>query len=319
MNSRRLSMDLNGVVRPGGFSRVHPSPGTRLVLLVHGYNNNPAEASESYFALRRNVDDLIRNCGIGDAARRSFQQEIWEFYWPGFQSLSHVSATGGTRSLPESVASALTYPLEVAKARAWVPNGLAAYLNSIHPSEIFFVGHSLGCRVVLETIVRLMVPTQRIVINGFMLMAGAIPIHLLLESKTFFSHTRTAKRRYCLYSWQDAVLASAFPPGQIAAGEAPLYGLPVATGLVGAPSIFYDLRNNTNLGHGGYWKNGLFKGQSSYADLLSQVLGVVVDRSLAENELGLMAKACSSRALPNRLISIRELMGDDWLSDSYQD
>ncbi len=319
MNSRRLSMDGNAVVRPNGFARVQPHPGRRLVLLVHGYNNNPVEAAESYFALRRNVDKLLQNCGIGDSARMFFQQEIWEFYWPGFQPLSHVSATGGARSFPESVASAPTYPFEVDKARTWVPTGLAAYLNSVRPSEIFFVGHSLGCRVILETIVRLMRPPQRIAISGFMLMAGAVPIHLLLKSKDFFRHTRSAGRRYCLYSWQDAVLGIAFPPGQIAAGEVPPYGLPIATGLLGAPSSFYDLRNSTGLGHGGYWKEGLYKGRSCYAELFSQVLGVAIDRSLAENELREMGESRRSRAIPSRLVTARALMGDDWLSDLYQE
>lgn len=319
MNSRRLSMDRNGVVRPSGFNRVHPYPGRRLVLLVHGYNNNPAEAAESYFALRRNLDTLLQNCGISDTARKFFQQEIWEFYWPGYQPLSHVSAIGETRSFPESVASSPTYPLEVVKARTWVPFGLAAYLNSVLPSEIFFIGHSLGCRVILETIVRLMAPTQRIAISGFMLMAGAVPIHLLLESTAFFRQTRRAGRRYCLYSSLDGVLGIAFPPGQIAAGEIPPYGLPLATGFTGAPTGFYDLRNSTGLGHGGYWKEGLFRGRSSYADLFSRVLGLAADRELAENELTEMGESRRSREIPNRLITVRALMGDDWLSDLYQD
>jgi pimeloyl-ACP methyl ester carboxylesterase len=287
-------------------------------LLVHGYNNNPAEAAESYFTLRRNVDQLLQNCGVGEPSRKFFQQEIWEFYWPGYEPLSHVSATDSPRALSESIASAPTYPIEVKKARSWVPTGLAAYLASVRPSEIFFIGHSLGCRVILETIVRLMTPTQRIAISGFMLMAGAVPIHLLLQSTAFFQHTRNAGKRYCLYSWFDAVLGIAFPPGQIAAGEAPLYGVPVATGLVGTPTNFYHLRNRTDLGHGGYWKEGLFKARSSYADLFSHVLGVTQDRVLAENELSEMRKSLPSREVPNRLITLRGLLGDDWLSDLYE-
>jgi len=318
MNARRLSMDANGVVRPSGYTRVHPSPGRRLVLLVHGYNNNFAEAGEGYFALRRNLDNLLRNCGIGDPARKHFQQEIWEFFWPGFQPLSYVSATGSARSFAESVASAPTYPLEVAKARSWVPNGLASYLNSVLPSEIFFIGHSLGCRVILETMARLTAPPHRIAISGFMLMAGAVPIHLLLESSTLFQNARRGGKRYCLYSWMDTVLGIAFPPGQIAAGEIPPYGLPVATGLVGIPSSLYDLRNNTSLGHGGYWKQSFFRGQSSYTDLVSQALGVTTDRSVAENELKEMGEAFRSREVPSRLVTLRALLGDDWLADMYQ-
>jgi hypothetical protein len=130
-----------------------------------------------------------------------------------------------------------------------------------------------------------MVPTQRITISGSMLMGGAVPIHLLLESTAFFRQTRSAGRRYCLYSFLDTVLGVAVPPGQIAAGEVPLYRLAVATGFVGAPSSFYNQSDSTRLGHGGYWKEGLFKGRNSYADLLSQVLGVAADGSLAENEL----------------------------------
>lgn len=319
MNSRRLSMDGLGVVRPSGFARADPEPGKRMVLLVHGYNNNPAEAAKSYFALRRNLDNVLRNCGTGEAMRKQFQQDIWEFYWPGFEALSHVSDAGAARGWPEAIASAPGYPLEVKKARAWVPSGLAAYLKSASPSEIFLIGHSLGCRVVLETVVRLVAPVQRIAITGFLLMAGAVPVDLLLENTAFFLRTRGAGKRYCLFSFVDMVLGLTFPPGQILAGEIPRYGAPEATGLTGAPAGFYTMQGQTWLSHGGYWQQGLLKGRSPHAELLSEVLGAVPERELVEKELRSLERAFRSRAVPSNIISLRALMGDDWLADWYQD
>mgnify|MGYP003694258393 CR=1 FL=1 len=62
----------NGVVEaPGGGN---PDGSTRIVLLVHGYNNDKAQADESYAALLANV---AKDVG-------ALVENIWKFYWPGY-------------------------------------------------------------------------------------------------------------------------------------------------------------------------------------------------------------------------------------------
>src|SRR6202011_1769264 len=111
--------------------------------------------------------------------------------------------------------------------------------RSLRTSGVFFVGHSLGCRVVLETMQRL--ANTNVPILGFVLMAGAVPVHLLNEGKNLYPGK--GKHQYCLFSAEDFVLKACFPPGQIFAGEAPEEGgLPVATGRVGQPRGMYAAR-----------------------------------------------------------------------------
>src|SRR5205809_562422 len=50
---------------------------TRLVILVHGFNNSAAEASTSYGSM---IDQLHRGLPAGGVTRLG---PIWEFHWPG--------------------------------------------------------------------------------------------------------------------------------------------------------------------------------------------------------------------------------------------
>jgi pimeloyl-ACP methyl ester carboxylesterase len=204
----------------------------------------------------------------------------------------------------------------VRKAGDWVPRGLAEFLKSISPSEIFFIGHSLGCRVVLETISWLLAP-QKIVLSGFILMAGAVPIHMLVPTEKLRRAATVARKRYCLYSWIDLVLSVPFGPGQILAGEPSPYLLPIATGLTGAPKGFYDARCSTWLGHGGYWKRGVFEGPGPYADMLAGSFPITLNRKITETGIIQVRDTRKSRAVPSRTLPSRAVPGNNWLGEAY--
>src|SRR5260370_5289231 len=224
---RALHMDINGRVTPRLPSANAPQAGEPMVLLVHGFNNDRAQAKESYFAMRRNLNNVLQFCGVDESRRREVQKSIWEFYWPGYHALTSTGPRGMERGGFESGVSAASYSLEVRKARSWVPRGLSAYLRDAAPSEIFFIGHSLGCRVILETIDRLVVP-QNIRLPGFLLMAGAVPVDFLTRWGRLRRAAGSVGLRYTFYSWKDTVLSLAFPPGQLIAGEGPGYVFAVA-------------------------------------------------------------------------------------------
>ncbi len=313
---RELHMDRGGRITPVLPSAHAPQTGQPMVLLVHGFNNDSAEAKESYFTMRRNLNNVLQFCGADEGRRREIQRSIWELYWPGYEPLTSTGPRGMKRSTAESAASAGGYFLEVNKARDWVPRELAAYLRDAAPSEIFFVGHSLGCRVILETINRLIVQ-QSILLSGFLLMAGAVPVDFLTRWGKLRQAADAVKRRYCFYSWKDTVLSVAFPPGQLLAGEQPLYGLPVATGLTGWPGRLYTGQSNTRLGHGGYWRHGIFKDENASHEALAGIFGVASTRGIAAGKLLELTTTDRVSILPDRNLEEWKLPGDDWLEDFY--
>ena len=92
---------------------------------------------------------------------------------------------------------------------------LATYLNDIlrPDAEISFIGHSLGCRVTMETITRLIsvgrLPTQ------VCLMAPAIDEDSLAAPNEYLAATRTVGRVAVLSSRKDTVLRYAYPAGDL--------------------------------------------------------------------------------------------------------
>jgi pimeloyl-ACP methyl ester carboxylesterase len=312
-----LRMDRWGAVTPFKNGGPAPEPRRPVILLIHGYNNDEFEAAESFFRMRVNVDELLRMGGVAQATREDLQKRIWELYWPGYEPLTLINPKGLRRHSYESFISAPTYSIEVEKARSWVPDSLFSYLDQISPSEVFFVAHSLGCRVALETTKRLLNSVSTtVIVSGFLLMAGAVPIDLLHEWADLGPTARLIPKKYCLYSHRDTVLMLAFPPGQIAAGEIPVYGAPQAVGFWGLPNI-WNIRNNTRLGHGGYWKRGLLASESQLNDLFSGMFGVTFDRELPTLTLPVFRESPFLSILPERNLASGVLPGADWLRTRY--
>lgn len=225
--------------------------GRGLVLLVHGYNNDHADALCSYdafFELQQVLAQLPDHRPLAD--NRIFV----EVYWPG-------DADWG-------IASFLFYMGAVANARVSAQRfapAIAALSQRNEPLALEIVGHSLGCRVALELIKQLRLGgTPNINIDRVAVMAAAVPTYML-GSPADARYLRPAYddlvaicggAGMSLYSGADPVLAVAFPLGQtLASGDEGF--LPTALGhaewhCASMPGGF-DQHEVSGAGHSDYW------------------------------------------------------------------
>lgn len=259
-----------GIHAPGGGS---PEGVPRIILLVHGYNNDKAEAEQSYEALVHDLPD--------DAARLGDQ--VWKFFWPSYVErstgrsvdepvdLSDRYASAGSER--HGLLSAPTYAWQVLKARD-VGRELGRYLRGLEredglPTEVVFVAHSLGCRVVLEALRELLVlstpDAERHRVPCVYLMAAAVPTFMVGAGARLEDAATLPQATYVLHSRADFVLRAAFPPGQGAATALLHLGLyptledddegyaPEAVGRDANPREVWLRHAETRLGHSDYW------------------------------------------------------------------
>jgi pimeloyl-ACP methyl ester carboxylesterase len=229
----------HAVSDPNGLSR---SGARHLLFLVHGFNNtkqNADEAYERYFGAIR--EDLRKSKVAPDA--------VAEFHWPG------DIAVGPWRFAPTD---AVAYPQDITQALQSAAS-LARYLGAFPPPgpdagslKVSLVGHSLGCRLILEALTQLPPPSRpEIVLVS--LMAAAVGVSLVATGRPQAA-AAGAKRVVKFWSTRDWVLRLAFPTGQAAAFaqgiEGELHG--EAVGRFGNPSSFGKGRQTAN-GHSQYW------------------------------------------------------------------
>jgi pimeloyl-ACP methyl ester carboxylesterase len=125
-------------------------------------------------------------------------------------------------------------------------------LTQVH--TINFIGHSLGCRVVLETIRALLLSGgQEERIGKVCLMAAAVPIFMLMEDARLDRAGFAPKRILNLFSRSDRVLQLAFPPGQTAAGPREEGVFPRALGRHGLVHPRITNKPIYKASHGHYW------------------------------------------------------------------
>jgi hypothetical protein len=126
------------------------------------------------------------------------------------------------------------------------------------PLSVEFVGHSLGCRVVLSALEALKGRSEVNVHRAF-LMAAAVPEGLCQEDMIYGSQ-QVAGLGKVIFSHEDRVLRRGFRLGQWAARH--LVKIPdtnpgvkrAAVGLSGGPSERWDGEDDScDLGHGQYW------------------------------------------------------------------
>lgn len=162
--------------------------GRRLLVLLHGYN---LSRSEGRACLARYMG-LLATQGLGDP--------MLAVLWPG-----------------DGWAKALTYPFEGRDAddsaeALW--KWLTTHVDV--GSRLAFAGHSLGCRVVMETARRL-ARTGALDLDRIVLMAPAIDNDSLGRAGRFGYREATlaAERVAVLASGQDWVLRFAYPLGDL--------------------------------------------------------------------------------------------------------
>ena len=218
---------------------------TACTVLVHGFNNHAGEAANSYTAGFRK-----RQYGLNPAIPPgSLEPELADVYWPGDADWPWLL----------DKLDFLIYPVAVGTARSAAPLLADALLGMPNLHTVRFVGHSLGCRLILET-VDILKRRGRPAIDAICLMAAAVPCEMVEPGGEFDPLLRDlvagGTRIHLLHSKKDTVLRFAFPAGQALAG--PSEASARALGYTGPPpdmvgrSAVTD-RSVPGAGHGDYW------------------------------------------------------------------
>jgi len=211
-----------------------------LVLLVHGYANSQPTALGSYSACISNLEK------IASEANSNLTAPFFEFYWPG--------------DLDIPVLSELSYPWQIKPA---IESGgkLAEFLAGLAgpggtPVELHFISHSLGGRVVLETLKEFLLGTKSpVIVRSISLMAGAVPVHMAGNAKELLNAALLANKRQVLFSASDLVLMIAFRLGETVALEG---FFPEAVGSFGNPAKMSQQQHNLKgYEHWNYWPSAL--------------------------------------------------------------
>lgn len=238
----RTRAEGGGLASPAKFQgRIDARARTRCLVLVHGFNNSDFEAAEAYHGYRN------RQIELTGLSREAIERFFTDAFWPG-------DADWGKWDW----ADFLVYPAAV-KVAPLAAKELVALLRSMPNLErVSFIGHSLGCRVVMEALA-LLVERPVPLIDAVCLMAAAVPAEMLEPRGRFFPLMERLRGNgtpmYVLHSTRDVVLQRAFPPGQRAAREPSNRAL----GRVGPSPVMPGFGGNltdsvaAGAGHGDYW------------------------------------------------------------------
>jgi pimeloyl-ACP methyl ester carboxylesterase len=198
-----------GKLRVPGDLRALPDAQARreCLVLVHGFNNTDSEAANAYFGFRARQKEIF---GTPDIS--GFDRRFGDTYWPGDADWWSFFDNVDFLTYPASVHTAVGAAKELATLLWQMPN----------LERVDFIGHSLGCRVTLETLLLLRSRTLPR-IGRVVLMAAAVPSEMLERNGKFYGLlTELAAQGTdirVLHSMQDTVLHYAFPPGQSLAGR----------------------------------------------------------------------------------------------------
>ena len=222
-------------------------------------NNNRHETEEEYLAFRTrqeatlDPDDMTRLEGLlGDA------------FWPG-----DADWPG-----PVDKVDFLVYPVAIKKSIDSAAVLGDYLLKRTDVRNLFFVGHSMGCRVILEAIKYMSgKPGEKKVVK-VCLMAAAVPTYMVCKGGELYDALLKPDHVRILYSPDDPVLAVAFPLGETLGGDKVLpsaigrYGdVPMTAGKI-------DRELVVGAGHSDYWGVKNDDASAMSADRLSKFLGI---------------------------------------------
>ena len=217
------------VVRRRGNS--DPFADQQLMIFVHGFNVTQDDAAASLAGFHRRLSDYSRS------STRQLPS-AWAFYWPGDHQVRLLSAA--------------TYAARVDTTQL-AGELLGKLLTKLQPDrQVVLVGHSLGCRVVLEALTYIanerVAGTQSAQVIGVCLMAAAVPVKRCTGAEEPYRSAVITGPIHVLHSRNDCVLHRIFPQGQLIKGE--FKG--EAVGLNGGPPERWAQLHDTGLGHGDY-------------------------------------------------------------------
>src|SRR5256714_3492941 len=234
---------------PGVFHGLLPDALARrtCLVLVHGFNNSEGGAATAYFAFRNRERALFSDVDPG-ALEGLFGDTFWpgDAQWGFFDKLDFLI-------YPTAVHTAVDAAKELDAMLGKLPN----------LERVDFIAHSLGARVVLETLLLLRKRTLPR-IGRVLLMAAAVPSEMLEPAGRFFGLLMQLWAEgvevRVLHSLDDKGLHCAFPPGQSLAGrsEASQRALGRYGPSVMMPGWSKTLKGITISGadHSDYWGDG---------------------------------------------------------------
>ena len=281
MEDRELTIDLKGKGL-GVYESPSPQGRRRICFLVHGYNVSPPEAKEAF-------DTLVEVMRRVSVVPSLLAMSSWRVNWRGYSHSWRDTLTRGRLSF-------LGYSNQISVAKRSA-RALADHIAKMHgpegtPVEIFFVAHSLGCRLVLEALNLLgqSGPPVRLLF----LMAAAVPGHMVYPRGSLRDAARLATSSYVLFSRQDPILEGGFRLGEFLGGERGFP--PMAVGFSGEPEQgLWARRILTENDHSSYFRD------ANTALELTRAIGHFKQRPFTRRNLTVV------RRLLNRAPPTREL------------
>jgi len=239
------------VVRDSG---LEGSGAHNILLLVHGFNNNESVADERFETFTKLIIGRIGEDGRAIDA-------IARFQWPG-----DLAVFG-----PWPKMDFLGYPADIGQAKR-AAIALATFLSKLLANRstqprLCLVGHSLGCRLILEAFHAPALAGSAIRVDYLCMFAAAGPVALTERGCRLAAPPVAPHRLVNCYSEGDWVLRLGFPAGQTlgyVSGEEEAAYLE-AIGLHGSPASF-GVQERTENSHGEYW------GDTALADLIAAAI-----------------------------------------------
>jgi pimeloyl-ACP methyl ester carboxylesterase len=216
----------------------------QCTVLVHGFNNNDGEAAIAYDGFRQRLTESF-GVDVADLDRR-----IGDAFWVG------DADWGFFDFLDFGV-----YSNAVGHARRTAAELRQLLLSMPNLVELDLIGHSLGCRLILETLALFRQNGDGPRIRRVCLMAAAVPMEMIEPGGIYHDLLRDLSaggtRVLVLHSRQDTVLHYAFFAGQAMAGPDERSSRPLGregpNPLIPGYHATLEQMQMAGAAHGDYW------------------------------------------------------------------